>query len=455
MKNTLDVYKKWLKDSNHTTLSPKQGGELDSSLRKHLQKELAKLSKVNINEFYLLHKYQEVQDFCKRVGIETINEVENLLYKPTSLDDYLKIEPELIHVHDGIEYPHTNIYGEVSIKQLPSDFLLHWQIIRTLVSSSRNDSLLGRAIRYLVKDKVTGKYLGIICIGSGLPTITVLNNEYGWNIEEEFVRGGKVMNTANGQVIVGTQPSGRLFLMGKLMALLCLSEPIVKKYEEIYGQKLVALHTTSLFGHKGISQYDNLIHYKNLGLTAGTSAIKVTNETYRKINVWLRKRYPYQYYVHFVERNQYGNLKMRDKKNRILITAFKKLGFKQTDYQSGHQRLVYNSYLYKNSKEFLTGQITSDDLVPAFDNSIKTLTEYWKFGLIGNNSVPDSLVQKYKFNKKRLETVIRMKSGVKGHVESLKQRGVKLFIDEDNWYGHFYNKSFTSMKKKYLDTVGR
>ena len=56
--------------------------------------------------------------------------------------------------------------------------------------------------------------------------------------------------------MVPTQPNGRLFQMGKLLSLLCLSKPIVEKYQELYGQKLVAVHTTALYGHKGISQYD-------------------------------------------------------------------------------------------------------------------------------------------------------------------------------------------------------
>lgn len=457
MNDSVSNYKEWLKRTNHSTLSPREGNELDIKLKKHLKKELSELNKVTINEFYLLHKYQEVQDFCSKVDIDVINEVKKLLYVPTSFDDYKLIEPEVIYVHEGIDVPHTNIYGETTIRQLPNkdNLLLHWQIIRTLVSSSRNDSLLGRAIRFLVKDKRTNKYLGILCIGSGLPTVTVLNKEYDWNIEDEFVRGGKVTNTANGQVIIPVQPLGRVFQGGKLMALLTLSKPVVEKYEELYGQKLVAIHTTSLFGNKGISQYDNLKHFKNLGLTTGSSALKITDSTYKLILEWLKKRYPYQHYIHHVEKNEYGSLKMRDRKNRILITTFKKLGFKQTEYQSGHQRLVYNSFLYSNSKEFLSHQVKEHELVSAFDNSIEALTEYWKFGILGDIESSKSFKRKYKENEKRYETILRMKSGVKGHVNHLKKQGVQLRLPIDEWYGEIYNKSFSFMKKKYIKQVGR
>lgn len=376
--SSMNQYVTWQKINDIKFISPRKGALLDDELRDILEKELTELRTSDIAEFMLRHKYHEVQSFVGKVGIKTINEVKEMMYRPTSLDDFHNIEPELLYVHESVDMPHTNIFGETSIREIPykENLIQHWQIIRTLVSSSRNDLLLGRAMRFLVRDKPTGKYLGIICIGGGLPTITVLNKEYQWQISDEFKRDGRITNTANGQVVVPTQPNGRLFQMGKLLSLLCLSKPIVEKYQELYGQKLVAIHTTALYGHKGISQYDNLIHFKNLGLTTGSSAMKVSNETYKEICNWLRVRYPYQQFVHHDELNTYGELRMRDKKNRILITAFKKLGFKKEEYTSGHKRLVYNSFLYSNAIDYLNRKITENELVPAYDNSVSTLTEY-------------------------------------------------------------------------------
>ena len=456
MKSSINQYQKWYEKENVQLLSPKDGHKLDLALKKTLRKELDELNSVTINEFYLLHKYQEVQDYINKVGKDSIQQVEKLLYKPTSFEDYKNIDPEIIYVHEGIDVNHTNIYGETTIRQLSNkdNLIEHWQTIRTLVSSSRNDLLLGRALRFLVKDKSTGKYLGILCLGGGLPTITVLNKEYNWNIKEEFSRGGRITNTANGQVIIPVQPAGRLFLLGKLMALLCVSKPVVEKYEQMYGQKLVSVHTTALYGHKGISQYDNLKHYKNLGLTTGSSAIKVTNVTYKKILVWLRKRYPYQYFLHFIERNQYGSLRMRDKKNRILITTFKKLGFKQEEFFSGHKRLVYNSYLYQNAKEYLSHRIREDELLPAFNNDIDSLVNYWKYGDITDDDIT-KLKVRYQNNSERLKNVIRMKSGVKGHITNLQLKDVSLSISADDWYGEIYNKSWRYTKQRYMKQVGR
>jgi cell fate (sporulation/competence/biofilm development) regulator YlbF (YheA/YmcA/DUF963 family) len=76
------------------------------------------------------------------------------------------------------------------------------------------------------------------------------------------------------------------------------------------------------------------------------------------------------------------------------------------------------SLLYKNSREFLQGKINEEELIPAFDNSIETLTEIWKFGYEGdtkksgvNPEISKHYQNKYKFErlspaKKRLQNLI-------------------------------------------------
>ena len=59
-------------------------------------------------------------------------------------------------------------------------------------------------------------------------------------------------NTANGQTIVPTQPFGKYFLGGKLMSLLCLSEEVCSMWKKLYGNTLVGVTTTSLYGTKNI-----------------------------------------------------------------------------------------------------------------------------------------------------------------------------------------------------------
>jgi hypothetical protein len=454
--SSMNQYETWQKTNDIKFISPRQGALLDDELRDILGKELTQLRTSDIAEFMLRHKYHEVQSFVSKVGIEVVNEVNDLLYRPTSIDDFEKIEPELVYVHEQIELTHTNIFGETEIREIPhkENLLQHWQVLRRLVSSARNDLLLGRALRFLVRDKSTQKYLGIICLGSGLPTITVLNQEYKWNIYDEFKRGGRILNIANGQSIIPIQPCGRLWQMGKLIALLCVSKPVVDKYEEVFGQKLVALHTTSLYGYKGLSQYDNLQYFRNLGLTTGASAFKPSDVTYKKIVEWLKVRYPYQQFYLSDEVNIYGRKRMRDRKNRLLMVCYKKLGFKKEEFMTGHKRLVYNSFIYSNASDYLNRKIEENELVPAYDNSVSTLTEYWKYGVLGKVGYETELL-KTDMNDKRQEMKLRMKRGVLGHVEHLKKQNVLLIKPSDDWYGDVYQKSWKYMKTKYHEVVGR
>ena len=68
MKSSINQYQKWYEKENVQLLTPKDGHKLDLALKKTLRKELDELNSVTINEFYLLHKYQEVQDYINKVG---------------------------------------------------------------------------------------------------------------------------------------------------------------------------------------------------------------------------------------------------------------------------------------------------------------------------------------------------------------------------------------------------
>ena len=73
--SSLDQYQEWQKTNDIKFISPKQGASLDDELRTKLQNELKQLNSISFNEFYLQHKYHEVQNFIGKVGIKTVNEV--------------------------------------------------------------------------------------------------------------------------------------------------------------------------------------------------------------------------------------------------------------------------------------------------------------------------------------------------------------------------------------------
>ena len=121
---------------------------------------------------------------------------------------------------------------------------------------------------------------------------------------------------------------------------------------------------------------------------------------------------------------------------------------------SGYKSLVYNSFIYSNASDYFNRKIEKNELVPAYDNSVSTLTEYWKYGVLGKLGYETELL-KTDMNDKRQEMRLRMKSGVLGHVEHLKKQNVSLYKSTDDWYGDVYQKSWKYMKTKYHEVIGR
>ena len=378
----IEKYQSWAKSKNIVHKSVITSARLDRQLKRKVVKELALMREMSVAEFNLYQKYYEINEILPTLDAKEIKEVKSLLYSAKSYDDVLAIEPEIIYVKESFGVPTTNIYGETSIKQISYDNRLvrHWQILRTFVSSIKNEGSLGRAIRFLVRDKHTQKYIGILCLSSSLATVKCLNDTIGWNLKDEFKIGSRMGHMANIQTCIGVGSSSSQFLFGKLLALLALSDEVTKVWKEVYGDTCVEIHTTAIDGSKSLTQYDNLLPYftHRLGLTAGSTSYKLKNDLYWKVVDWMYKRYPFQFFRYNIDVNENSpSPYIRDKKNRLLVEAYRKLGIKNSEFTSLHRRAVYHSYLYANAQEFLLGQIKESELTPAFDNSVSALTERW------------------------------------------------------------------------------
>ncbi|NDB61232.1 hypothetical protein EB001_22755, partial [bacterium] len=64
----------------------------------------------------------------------------------------------------------------------------------------------------------------------------------------------------------------------------------------------------------------------------------------------------------------------------------KELGFHKDFYTSNHRRGIYFARLYQNTDNFYRGEITADQLIPKFDNSIEALTNVWRYGTRGDKT---------------------------------------------------------------------
>jgi hypothetical protein len=244
----------------------------------------------------------------------------------------------------------------------------------------KNNANIGRNLNFVVRDKVTKKYLGVICISSDFLDLTPRDNHIGWPRELK-TQGGMINHTAIGSTIVPLQPLGFNYVGGKLLALLCLADPVQELWKKLYGDVLVSVTTTSLYGRTkadGLSQYDNLDHWQKMGFTAGSVSFEPEKNTRYQIRDWLKVKHTRKYFEWYSAKKASGQPHKRDHKNRSLQFVYSKLNIPKELIRTDHARGIYWSPLYDNSVDYLNKRIDDDALIKSFDTSVEALTEIWR-----------------------------------------------------------------------------
>ena len=393
----------------------------ENILKETLISDLNYASQMDVREYTLYQKWCEIKERYPTIerstynGIEIqmveakqeklINQVKNNFWMPTEPDDYEKLKP-VMKLHNG-ELAET------------------WNAIRTFSSTMKNNSNIGRNLFYTIEDEVTNKYLGVICISSDFLDLTPRDKAIGWDRDVK-TQQGMINHTAIGSTIVPLQPLGFNYMGGKLLALLCLADTVQKDWRERYGDVLVGVTTTSLYGNTksgGLSQYDGLEHWNKMGFSSGSVAFEPSRATKKMIFEWLKEEHTKKYFEWWEAKNTQGLPLKRDHKNRSLHFAYPKLGIPKELTRTEHQRGIYFSPLYNNTNEYLCKQITEDKLVKSFDTSVEALSNIWK--------------TKY----------------AKGRIRQLQKKNNVSY--ETLFYDDLIYLSWEETKAKYLPQVGR
>ena len=386
-----------------------------------LTKDLTYASGMDVKEYTLYQKWCEIKERYPVENVSTlwgqdvqmvypeqeklINQVKSNFWMPKEPDDYANLKP-VMKLHNG-ELAET------------------WNAIRTFTSTMKNNSNIGRNLFYTIEDEVTGKYLGVLCISSDFLDLTPRDNAIGWSRDIKTSQG-MINHTAIGSTIVPLQPLGYNYMGGKLLALLCLADTVQNDWKERYGDVLVGVTTTSLYGNtksNGLSQYDGLEHWNKMGFSSGSVAFEPSRATKRMIFDWLKENHTKKYFEWWEAKNKQGLPLKRDHKNRSLHFAYPKLGIAKELTRTEHQRGIYFSPLYDNTSEYLRKEIGDDKLVKSFDTSLEALTNIWK--------------TKY----------------AKGRISMLKKKNTVSY--EALFYDDLIKMSWEETKAKYLTQVGR
>ena len=328
--------------------------------------------------------------------------------------------PALQSYYDNIWRPKDIFNKDLTIAEINAlepyieivEDMTKWTNIRRLISSMEFTANPGRNVKAYVKDRITGKLLGVISLGSDVVSVKVRDEFIGWSKDNKF-KDGKLNNIAMGTTIVATQPLGYNFLGGKLMAALTTSPTFRNEWFTKYNDVLCAIHTTALYGAS--SMYNGIKHFKTLGESAGKVGIKPDDNVYRPWMNWIRETYP-DFYAYSIDATGPKQVML----NRIL----KEIGIKAGTYNHGFKRGVYFSIFHENGKEYLQSKISADELKlnPIFEQGDDYTIKWWK----------DKAIKRYT----TLHTEGRLKN-------------------ETLYYIDIIGMTWEQCKSKYLNEVGR
>jgi len=302
------------------------------------------LKEMSVQEQTLYKKWQEFNKDEKLMSqITSLDVISNQLWKPTDINNLEQTIQEINDLEPIVEYTQDNA---------------KWTLVRQGISSMEFVANPGRNIKFFVKDSVTDKYLGVICMGSDVTSMGPRDEFIGWTKDNKF-KDGKLNHTAIGTSIIATQPLGFNFLGGKLVSALVTCSTIRNKWKEMYNETLVGTTTTALYGIH--SQYNGIPHWKTLGETKGKISIKPDDSAYNVWHKWLKENNT-EKYDKLTELRPNGQ-PQTGIKQKILQMIYKELDIKRAKYEHGFKRGVYYGDIYENGKSFLRNEIKEDELV--------------------------------------------------------------------------------------------
>ena len=346
-KHIPDINEQWRKWQVEN--EPERFEHIDTEeLKSILIDDLTVKSQMDVREYTLYQKWCEVhekyptRDMVTLFGNELqmvdkdqekeIQKIKDNIWTPKDPDDYVNLKPKMI------------LSNGSSSKEYNAD---KWNTLRTFSSTMKNNSNIGRNLYYTVIDEITKKFLGVICISSDFLDLTPRDKYIGWP-KDIKTTGNMINHTAIGSTIVPLQPLGFNYMGGKLLALLCLSDTVQNDWKNQYGDVLVGVTTTSLYGNtksNGLSQYDGLEHWNKMGFSSGSVAFDPDRIILNRIYNWVKENYTKHYFEWWEAKKPNGLPYKRDHKNRTLHFAYSKLKIDKSLVRCAHQREIGRAHV--------------------------------------------------------------------------------------------------------------
>jgi len=380
--------------------------------RKKFIDNLDYLKSMSVQEQTLYKKWQEFNAdvYSMTQKASKFSKIESAIWTPTDINNKEQTIKEIEALEPYVEM----------VEQGNSTQNEMWTLVRRLIHTMEFTANPGRNVKFYVKDKVTGKILGIICLGSDVTSLGSRDTFIGWSKDNKF-KDGKLKHTSIGTTICCAQPLGFNFLGGKLVACLVTSSVVRDAWKKLYGQTLVGLSTTSLYGIH--SMYNSIPLWKTLGSSKGKIALKPDDSTYEVWHDWLKENQADEYKRQTTQKEGVAG-PVTGVKQKVINMIFRAVGVKPSNYQHGFKRGIFYADMYENGKEFLRGEIEEKDLKmkKKYNDDSDYIMKWWK---------PKAIRRYTKlFDEGRLKPE-------------------KLF------YGDIVGKTWEETKEQYLGEVGR
>ena len=206
-----------------------------------------------INYFKNFSSIEDYLRFAKGEAVSSVGTIDGISDKDRFFN-------EDVHPED-MDFEIKNV-GDRFNDEVSQDFYIKY--LTATSSHVIEHNIPGRELRWLVREKNTGKIIGFIRFGSPTINSKPRNNWLGKAPDLSVFNRHAVMGFA----IVPSQPFGFNYLGGKLLALMCVSHFAREQVSKVFQKDIALFETTSLYGSTtSASQYDGLkpfIRYKGL-----------------------------------------------------------------------------------------------------------------------------------------------------------------------------------------------
>lgn len=323
------------------------------------------LMTMSVEEQTLYKKWVELQEDSMLRDKSQIASLYDMQWKPTDINNKELTIKEISELE-----PYVEIVED-------SKETTKWTYFRKMIHTMSWSANPGRNVKLFIKDKTSGKLLGLVSLASDVTSMGVRDKYIGWNKEDKFQKG-KLNYTTIASTIVCTQPLGYNFLGGKLIAMMATTPTVRDYWKKAYGQTLVAVGTTSLYGIH--SQYNGIPHFKTLGESAGKMSIKPDDEFYNAWHQWLKENHSEWYHNEIIGKEKKISGPVSGVKQKIISKIFKECSIKQSNYYHGFKRGVYLAMMYENGPEFLRSEIEESELKmkKKFVDGVDYINNWWK-----------------------------------------------------------------------------